>query len=291
MPPEDENIPQTGSESAAAAAENAPAPAAEAETPPAAVEGAHTENPSFLNREGAGEQKPADDAAAAGEKPADAAAGKPADIAAGEKPAEAAAAEEKPAEAAAAEKPEDAAAAAVVEKPEPLVYEAPTLPDGVALNGDRIALFDGIIGEHQVPPEARQQLVDLYVEERRGWEQDALKSQHQAFAKTRKTWREQIEGDEELGGSGMDTTQAAAINMINEFVAPAHRDAFDQMLVVTGAGDHPEMVRFLANVSKKFGVAPVPVVPNGPAPDRGGGAGKGRRMRDMYDNPTSPKSA
>lgn len=274
--------------------EQAPEPAAvpTETTVAAAVEGAHTENPSFLNKEAGAEQKPADDAAAAGEKPADAAAGEqPADTAAGEKPAEAAAGEQKPADAAGAEKPEDAAAAAVVEKPEPLVYEPPTLPDGVTLNDARIAAFDGIIGQHQVPPEARQQLVDLYVEERRGWEQDALKSQHQAFANTRKTWREQIQGDEELGGAGMETTQAAAMHMIDQFVAPAHRPAFEQMLVVTGAGDHPEMVRFLANVSKKFGVAPVPVVPAGPAPDRGGGAGRGRRMRDMYDNPTSPKSA
>lgn len=239
----------------APAADPAPAPApapADTATEPAAVP-SHTDTASLLTQPA----KPAEDPAAA----PDAAA---------------------PTEAPAAAEP------AAPTAPEPLTYEAPTLPEGVTLAPERLGEFDRVIGTHQVPPEARQELVDMFLRERTSWEEANLRNQHEAFAQTRQQWREQVMGDEEIGGSGHQTAIAGAMRMIDQFVAPAHRDAFDKMLVATGAGDHPEMIRFLHNVARKFDAPPVPLAPNNPPPDRGNGGA--RRMRDLYDNPRSRRA-
>lgn len=189
-----------------------------------------------------------------------------------------------PEEAKPAEEPKPA------EPTEPLAYEPPTLPDGVKLDPERLGAFDKVIGTHRVPPEARQELVNMFLAERKAWEAAAAQHQNDTFATLRREWRDQVAGDEQLGGAAMQTTRAAAMRMIDQFVAPAHRKAFDQALVYTGMGDHPEMIRFLANVARKFDAPVSPTPPNNPPPDagrrpRGNGT---MRLRDAYDHPRSP---
>jgi hypothetical protein len=172
--------------------------------------------------------------------------------------------------------------------PEPIVYEPPTLPEGVTLANERLAEFDTVIAQSRVPPEARQQLVDMFIQERRGWEQEAARQQQDVWAQTRQAWRDQITSDEQLGGAAYQTSRAKAIQMIDQFVAPAHRAEFENALLATGMGDHPAMFRFLNNLHRKFGAPPVPTPPNGPSPTNG--AGKSKRMRDMYTNPRSQRA-
>lgn len=172
-------------------------------------------------------------------------------------------------------------------QPVPLTYEPPTLPDGIQLDGERLQQFDELVGAHQVPPEARQQLVDLFLAERGAWERQALEAQHEAFGRMRADWRQQTMGDQQIGGAGFETSLSAAKRMISLFVPADRRDAFNNMLNITGATDHPEMMRFLVAIARKFDEpAPAPA-PRNPPPDIGRRPGTPGRLRDHYDHPTS----
>lgn len=190
--------------------------------------------------------------------------------------------DEQPDAAAAEVKPE---AAPLVE---PLKYEAPTLPEGVTLDNERLGKFDELIGKDRVSPELRQGLIDLFVGERGEWEKGVLQRQHDAFAETKAQWAREAKSDPEIGGAGFATSIEAADRMIRTFTTDENRSAFLQMLRNTGADSHPEMVRFLVNLAHKFDEpAPAPI-PRRPSPDLGKPPG-GSRMRDFYTGPGSDK--
>ncbi|MGE5148489.1 MAG: hypothetical protein ACM3II_00090 [Rhodospirillaceae bacterium] len=238
---------------------------------PAAV---HTETPTLLTGEAA-----APEAASADEPAAAAEADSPPPVEETKPP--------EPEDGAAAEaKPDDAGETAEPPEPEPLTYEPPTLPDGVELDQEQLTRFDAAIGKERVSPETRQQLVDMMLEERQRWEEHARQDQHRVFAQVRQQWREEVLRDDQLGGAAHHTALAACRRVIDEFVPEQDRAAWDQMLNITGGGDHPAMLRFLFNVSRRLG-PPGPVMGGAPPADRGGAGGRGRRMRDLYDNPRS----
>ena len=170
--------------------------------------------------------------------------------------------------------------------PEPLKYEAPpTLPEGVSLDAERLGKFDEVIGAARVPAEARQQLVDMFLAERQQWESETLAAQHRAFADVRAEWRKAAMGDAEIGGNGFATNRDAAMRMIELFVPQQHREAFENMLLITGAADHPEMFRFLTNVAKRFDEPAPPPPAQRPPPNIGQRPG-GSRAADralFYD--------
>lgn len=174
--------------------------------------------------------------------------------------------------------------------PAPLKYEAPpTLPEGVSLDAERLGKFDEVIGAARVPAEARQQLVDMFLAERQQWESETLAAQHRAFADVRAEWRKAAMGDAEIGGNGFATNRDAAMRMIELFVPQQHREAFENMLLITGAADHPEMFRFLTNVAKRFDEPSPPPPAQRPPPNIGQRPG-GSRSADralFYDRNNS----
>lgn len=169
-------------------------------------------------------------------------------------------------------------------KPEPLAYEPFTLPDGVE-PGEQLSRYTEIVGEHRLPQEAAQQLIDLHIAEVQRLQEQSLAEQHRVFGETRRAWRQQIMADEELGGSGFDTNRAAAQRMLNLFVPENRREAFNEMLVLTGVSDHPEFFRYLVSMARKFD-EPVPTPqPRNPPPDIARNPASGRRLN--YNHPSS----
>lgn len=252
-------------EPAATAADNPPAAtdgqaAPGADAPPEAP-ASHTDEAGLLSSKS--DEKPAEEAKPEAEKPAEP-----------EKPAEA----EKPPET--EQKPEP--------EPEPIKYEALALPEGVTLDQERISAFDDVIGPHRLPPEARQQLADMHVAEMQRYAEHLAAEQHRVFADTRRTWREAIMSDPEFGGSGFETSRAAAVRMLQKFVPEGERDDFDAALMATGMTDHPQFFRFLNRIAKAFDEPASPPPNAAPPPDAG--RRPGGRLSDMYDHPRSPRS-
>lgn len=169
-----------------------------------------------------------------------------------------------------------------------IVYEAPILPEGISLDAERLTAADTVFRELGVSGEGRQRLIDMYVAERQADAARTLQSQHDAFAAMKGDWAKQAAADAEIGGAGFRTSIETADSMIRLFTTDQSRAAFLDMLRVTGADSHPEMIRFLVNVGKKFNEPAVAPLPHSPPPDLGRRPNQGRgRLSDHYDNPRS----
>ena len=190
-----------------------------------------------------------------------------------DKPAEAKPAEAKPAEAA---KPEEAkpAEAAKPAEPAPVEYKY-TLPETLkmddALKGEVHKAFD----DFRADPTNPQSLINLHAKAMQDFATQLDQQNRQAFADYRKSMRDKVMADPELGGAGHQTAMGAVARMRDLFVPEKDRAEFDEMLRVTGAGDHPAMLRLLHNAAKWFdepAVAPPEARPakgNGRRPNGG----------------------
>ncbi len=264
---------------------DAPAADAPAESKPATV----ADTPSLLEEAAApdGKPKPAD---AEGEKPAEEA--KPAD----EKPAEEKPAE-KPADAdaekAEADKPKEEAAAAPEVPPVEYKFE---LPENVTLPDERKTELFGVLDAFRADPSNMQPLIDFHVAEVNRQSEHLAQQQHDVFNDTRKTWRDQIKSDEEMGGSGFQTTVKAVARARDALVSShpegspeyirQHQEA-NEFFRITGAGDHPVLWRMLHNATRFLDEAkPLPTDVS-PAPQ---GRQPGSKRGLLYNHPTSPNN-
>lgn len=187
----------------------------------------------------------------------------------GEKPVEA-----KPAEAA---KPEEAKPPDAAKPAEPAAVEYKyTLPETLkmddALKGEVHKAFDDFRAN---PSEGAQGLINLHAKAMADFATQLDQHNRQAFADYRKSMRDKVMADPELGGAGHQTAMGAVARMRDLFVPEKDRAEFDDMLRITGAGDHPAMLRLLHNAAKWFdepAVAPPearPTKANGRRPNGG----------------------
>lgn len=197
---------------------------------------------------------------------------------------------EKPAEATPPDseekKPEAETPPVEVAAPEPVKYEAFTLPEGLTAT-EELEKFAELAGGAQVPQETAQQLLDMHVAEIQRLREHESQEQHRVWNETRRNWRNEIMADEELGGAGFETNRATASRMLDLFVPEDRRGAFNQALIATGMTDHPEFFRFLVNVARKFDEPSPAPLPRNPPPDIGRNPSSGRRI--PYTHPTSPR--
>lgn len=169
-------------------------------------------------------------------------------------------------------------------------YEAFKLPEGVPVDEARINAFTEIVGPHKLDQETAQKLVDLHTTTLQQFQEHLVAQQHAAFAETRRGWVDQIKADPVLGGSGHQTALQAAARMRDLLVPEAHRAEFADFMRITGAGDHPALMRLLHNAARLFDEPAAPPIPARPVPDRGGSA-KPSKGAVMYDHPSSRRVA
>lgn len=160
---------------------------------------------------------------------------------------------------------------AVEAKPEviPLpVYEALKLPEGVTFDAQRLGQLDAIVGQFELSSKAdhaatqalRQQLTDLHLEETKRF----AEAQKHQWENLRDEWRGNFRKDKDLGGSREKTTLNRCYSLIEEYGGSRDQIAeIRSVLSLTGAGDHPAVIRLLANASKALTEAPPgPVITN-----------------------------
>lgn len=190
---------------------------------------------------------------------------KPAD-----KPAEGAAEKDKPAEGdtppAGEQKAEDKPAEGEGEKkegeegkdgPAPFSADAIKLPDGVAIDQGALEAASPVIAELGLNQEQGQKLVDAYVKIR---EKEAAN-----YAETVAAWETAAKADKEIGGTRWDASLHAARSVLDKFGTPELRE----YLEMTGAGNHPEVIRAFARIGAKIGEDD-PVVSRPPASTKPG---------------------
>lgn len=176
------------------------------------------------------------------------------------------------------------------EASEPVKYEAFKLPEGVPVDEARINAFQEIVGPAKLDQETAQKLVDLHATTIQAMQQHLVQAQIDAFAETRRQWREKSMADEQIGGSGHQTAMRAAARMRDLLVGDGLKAEFAQFLADTGVGDHPVMIKIFHNAARLFDEPAAPSIQARPVPDRGG-PGKPSKGAAIYDHPSSRKAA
>ena len=147
-------------------------------------------------------------------------------------------------------------------KPEPVVPETYDFraPEGATLDTAAIERATPIFKELGLTQDQAQKLVDLYPK----ITENIVKANNDAYTAMREGWVSELKADKEIGGK-LDHV-AAEIGKLKQQLPAAVRDAFNEAVNFTGAGDHPAVVRALYEISKLVNEGSH-VSGNGPSPN------------------------
>lgn len=186
----------------------------------------------------------------------------------------------KPAEASAAEVKQTAIAEALA----PITYDALALPDGVTLDATKLSAFDAALStfegttkaDHAAVQTLRQQMVEMYVAEQRSFVEATYQRQNQVWEDTNNAWRETFEQDPDIGRNRKNTTIQRCGEVLTAYgraVGAEREQALRAAFAVTGAGNHPEFIRFVNHFARFTSEQSKPVAAVVPkAPGRTGSA-------------------
>ncbi len=120
--------------------------------------------------------------------------------------------------------------------PKPQSYTDFVVPEGARADGKMSGEFKALAQELGLNQEGAQKLVDLYA------------STHRQWGETQSQWQNQAKTDREYGGIHLTKSIATAAKAIDAFGGKDLRAALEQ----TGAGNHPEVIRFFYRVGKSI---------------------------------------
>jgi len=124
----------------------------------------------------------------------------------------------------------------------PEKYEDFTLPEGVVLEQSLMESITPLFKELGLSQDGAQKLIDLQVIN----VQKEADAQKKAWQDTMTGWVDKSKNDKEIGGQLFNESLSLAKEALTAF---GTKD-FNNMLAVTGVGNHPEMVRFLVKLGK-----------------------------------------
>jgi len=124
----------------------------------------------------------------------------------------------------------------------PESYKDFTFSKDLEFDDELMTQAKSVFKELNLTQEQAQQLVDF----ESNVKAEENQRQQGAWDELQDTWKKASENDKEFGGDGLDSNLA---------IAKKGRDAFgdkefNEMLEVTGVGNHPEMIRFLFKIGK-----------------------------------------
>ena len=125
------------------------------------------------------------------------------------------------------------------------------LPEGFKAAPEQIAAFTDLLGSVDVrTQEGAQALMDLHTKALKDYAEATAQRQQDVFAETRAKW---VKDFDKQAGNRRDTILNDAKWTIGEVFKDAKdRQAFNDFLSFTGAGDHPLMINALAKVAKRL---------------------------------------
>jgi len=134
------------------------------------------------------------------------------------------------------------------EPPAPFAMDKVKLPEGMKADDASLKGFGEILANDKLSPlERGQALLDLYADVTKKGGEAAT----EAWNTVNKEWSDKTLADPEIGGAKWDqskTTIAKAIDSLGPNLAAEVRQALD----VTGAGNHPAIVKALHSFAKQL---------------------------------------
>lgn len=163
----------------------------------------------------------------------------------------------KPADAAAAEKPAaetkpDAEPPSLLGEPAitPFKAEALKIPEGFDFPDELKGTLGELATKHKLSQEVMQEIVELGASREKARAEAEASSQLQAWKDTNDKWRDEIVNDKELGGDKLDNVVRPTVSKMIDMLPNASE--FRQALNLTGAGNHPAMVRALYHLAQQL---------------------------------------
>jgi len=133
---------------------------------------------------------------------------------------------------------------------EPLTADSFTIPEGVEVSEELLGGFTELMNDDKMSrAELAQGIIDLQIESTQTAMESAQEAAQTLWTDTQTEWQDAIRADPEMGGENWDKT-AATIKKGMESVG-ATKETF-AALDLTGAGNHPEIVRVLHALTKKL---------------------------------------
>lgn len=135
-----------------------------------------------------------------------------------------------------------------VEPEKPIEYTDFTLPEGVEVNAEVMSAFKEAAAGAKLSQEQAQGFVDMYQKALN----EASTKPYEAWRDTQKQWQDTIKADPEFGGAKLEAETLPAIaRAIQQFTPNADaQKALRQAFSFTGAGNNPEVIRFIARIGK-----------------------------------------
>lgn len=132
-----------------------------------------------------------------------------------------------------------------VNPPEDLKYEL-KMPEGVEFDSKHVEDFTKFSkDELKLPPDQAQKLLEWYGKT----VQTNAKSMETVWKETNDGWIKSAREDKEIGGDKFDANLAIAKQALKKFGSPELTEALNY----TGAGNHPELIKFFYKVAKATG--------------------------------------
>lgn len=128
--------------------------------------------------------------------------------------------------------------------PEDGKYEL-TMPEGVEIDEAMLGEFSPVFKELGLTTKQAQALTDKFIEAQT--KQGEASSQQ--WSQTVSGWVDQAKADPEIGGAKWDSTVQTASGVVQRFGS----DGLKEYLNASGAGNHPELIRFMAKVGAMIG--------------------------------------
>ena len=179
------------------------------------------------------------------------------------------------------------ATVAPADAPRAPTFEAFKAPEGVSFEGGRFGEFQEVLGQNSVALAAAyksgdpaqinkaaqdlgQKFLDLHMAEQADLRTQMQNDQVRAWNDTKRTWRDQVLNDPEIGGPNIEKSLRTIGSVIDTFAQePAFNQRLRQAFSLTGAGENPDVVRFMHAVGKALGEgSPVPASSNAAPPQR-----------------------
>jgi hypothetical protein len=123
-----------------------------------------------------------------------------------------------------------------------IAYADFALPDGVAIDPHSLQEAKQLFAADGLSQERAQSYVDLYAAKLK----EAVEQPYQLWAETQQTWQEQVRNDREIGGARLAANLGVAAKAVDRFGG----DALRQALNLSGAGNHPEVIRAFIRIGK-----------------------------------------
>jgi hypothetical protein len=164
-----------------------------------------------------------------------------------------------------ADKPADDKPADQPVDDKPIEYTDFNVPEGLALDADKLGAFKDIAAAAKMPQDVAQKLVDLYTADVKALSEAPMR----AWTEMQNQWQEAVRNDPVIGGANLDKNLAATKAGLNNLLG---EDApkFFEALSFTGAGNNPDIIRGLFKAAQPHAPAtPVAGSPGKPTKSAG----------------------